>query len=364
MSFLFIAGALLIAFSEIYVQLLMGRMVTGFAVGIVSVAAPLYIAEIAPPHLRGRCVSTFQLFISIGIFLSFFSAFLFSEGQRWQMLFFIGAFLAFFQLCVIFFIPETPIWMLTRGKKALAIQTLNRLRKDKHWEAEIQFMHKKTKDKMRLADFFTPHMPYILFVGFVLSGFQQITGVNAIIYYTPKIFHNAGITSSTASFLATLSVGVINCLATLFSVWVLDKMGRRVLLLAGSLGMTISLGLLGYGFFVQTHAIGALALTCLMIYMACFAFSLGPVTWVLLSEIFPLKIRGSAMACAMALNWIGNFAICRFCPDMIAIWGGGWSFAIFALISLISFLFVYRCIPETKGKSLEEIEILVRAGKF
>lgn len=369
LAFLFIAGALLIAFSKVYVQLLAGRIVSGIAVGIVSVVTPLYLAEIAPPHLRGRCVSLFQFCISLGIVLAFSMAFLFSEGQNWEMLFFIGACFAFLQLLTILFIPETPYWMLSRGKNDLAIRTLRRLRKDLLWKIEIEEIHKRKtekhlKDKKQLADFFKPHMPYILMVGFLPSIFQQITGVNAVVYYTPKIFQIAGSISATNSIIATFSVGIINCVATFFPIWMLDKIGRRQLLLIGSLGMAISLGILSFGFFSQSSAMDVLTLISLMAYMASFTISLGPVTWVILSEIFPLKIRGRAIAYAMGLNWLANFAVSMVFPDMIAKWGGGWCFAFFAMIAFVCFLFVYRFISETKGKSLEEIEISVRAGKF
>jgi len=364
MALLLTLGALIIAFSQIYVQLLVGRILSGVAIGIVSVVAPLYLAEVAPPHLRGRCVSAFQLFISLGILLSFGMAYHFSEDQRWQMLFFIGAFLAFLQLCGILFIPETPSWVLSHGKNAQAIRILGRLRSDMQWKKEMKHMHKKPEKKSGWVDFFKPHMPYILIVGFMLSIFQQITGVNAVIFYLPKIFQSAGISTNTGPFLASLSVGVINCLATLFSVWVIDKIGRRMLLLIGSFVMALSLGVLSFGFFEQSSGIDILALMSLMVFIASFSFSLGATTWVVLAEIFPLKIRSKAMACAMALNWLANYAISMAFPEIIATWGEGWSFAIIAMISFTSFLFVYWFISETKGKSLEEIETLVRAGKF
>lgn len=363
-AFLFIPGALMIASAHSFIHLFLGRFVSGIAAGIVSVVAPLYLAETAPPHCRGRWVSIFQLCITLGILFSFAMAFVFSGHEEWEMLFVTGAMLALFEFCIIFFIPETPSWLLNNGKAARAVQDLTRLRMDEAWKEEIEQMRKTAKPQYRWSDFLQPHMPYILFVGFVLSMLQQITGINAVIYYMPKIFHIAGVSSASSPFQAAIALTSINSVATCLSIWLLDKKGRRVLLLAGTVGMTVSLAVLCFGFFSHNSHMNILALASLIAYSACFAFSLGPVTWVVISEIFPLKIRGNALACALALNWLSNYVVSLLFPNMIAAWGGGISFAIFAVISLFAFVFVSFFVRETKGKSLEEIEALVTTGKF
>lgn len=364
MAFLFVIGSLVIAFSSSYGQVLVGRGISGIAIGIVSVVAPLYLAEIAPPHYRGRCVSAFQLLISLGILSSFIAAFVFSKDQHWQMPFIMGALLSFFQIVALCFIPESPSWTMSHRRVSQTIKTLTRLREDTQWKKELENMSKKLNATLKWNFFLKPYMLRILMVGCILSAFQQITGINAVIYYTPKIFKAVGITSNIGSFLATLSIGCINCIATVFSLWALDRMGRRILLLIGSFGMAVSLCVVSYVFFRAIHVHVFWALVGLMGYVACFAFSLGPAIWVVLSEIFPLEIRSHAIACCLALNWLANYVVSFVFPNMIATWGGGLSFALFAAISLIAFLFVYRCIFETKGKSLEEIENLVKSGKF
>lgn len=355
-------GSIIMATASSYVQLLIGRCVSGLAVGTISVASPLYLAEIAPPHHRGRYVSIFQLCISLGVLFSFVMAYFLSGKERWEALFAIGAILSFLQFLVLLFVPETPAWSLTHGKAERAAVDLARLRKDILWKSEIKDMDRQTRPKYRWSDFLKPHMPYILFVGIVTGLLQQITGINAVMYYAPKILDLAKDVPQSSSFAETVTIGCINSLSTLISLWLLDKKGRRILLLLGTLGMAMSLGLLSYSFFRQDHTF--LILIALLGYVFSFSFSLGPVVWVLLSEIFPLKIRSNAIACAVGVNWLGNYCVSLTFPDMIHAWGPGWSFMLYAGISLFAFFFVYCFIPETKGKSLEEIEVLVESGKF
>lgn len=358
-ALLFMLGTLIIATADTYSQLLWGRCIGGLALGLVSVVSPLYLGETAPPHYRGRCVSLFQLFIALGILCAYITAVAFAPEQRWRPLFVIGAVPALLQFIAIFLIPETPIFSAASGKYPLAKRTLTQLRLDKAWEADLPKM--QHKHKMSLKACFKKNMLYVIAIGALLSIFQQITGINAIIYYTPKIFAVSGISNT---LIATLAIGVINTLATVVSLWLMDIAGRRRLLLIGVSGMLISLAVLAWAFLSNSVFIDKIAVACLMVFVASFAISFGPVTWVILSEIFPLKIRGAAIAISLVLNWLSNYALALTFPQLITHLGGGTMFAIFAGIALLALYFVYSMIPETKGKTLEEIETLVNTGKF
>jgi sugar porter (SP) family MFS transporter len=360
-SALFVIGAAMIALSDTYEMLLIGRFVSGIGVGIISLSAPLYLAEISPPRFRGMFVSGYQLAITIGILASFFINYVFSIHADWRWMFAIGIFPALFQMVALFFLPETPSWLFKHGLHEHAILTLSRLRKDKDWIHQVETMKSAASPQKKGAwkVLFSPKLRFVLVIGVLLSAFQQITGINTVIYYAPKIFETAGFTSASGAILATLGVGIINVLSTAFSVWILDRIGRRKLLLIGIAGMALSLGFLAFAFFVESTMIGKIAMLSLMAYVAFFAIGLGPVTWVVISEIFPLKVRGKAMTVATFVNWFFNYLVSLTFLDLIAQIKAEGTFLIFALLSGLAFWFVFRYIPETKGKSLEEIETLL-----
>jgi sugar porter (SP) family MFS transporter len=307
-------------------------------------------------------VSAFQLALAVGVLFSYVMAYFLSDEGTWHTLFVIGAGLALVQFLLLIFIPETPTWCISHEKQAQAVKALKKIRRDSLWESTLHLIPKISKEKMQWVDF-TPPVRRVLIIGCILSVFQQITGINAIIYYTPKIFQFVGITADN-SFLATLAIGCVNLLATLFALCLLDKLGRRILLFVGIIGMILGLGVLSFGFFVESPLIDTLSLVSLMLYVACFSLSLGPVTWVILSEIFPLKVRGNALAIALCLNWLANYVISLTFPNLIAELGGGMAFGFFGIVSCLAFIFVCFFIPETKGKSLEQIETMVKSGKF
>lgn len=332
MAFLSLLGSCWLMTATDYTSLLWGRVICGIATGFACVAAPMSLAEMAPPCYRGRCVSLFQLMISLGVLVSYGVSFIYAQSAAWRPLFAIGAFLSLIQLVTLIFIPESPVWLLARANTTRAARGWMQLR------------------------CFKPI--YFIILCLVLNVFQQITGINAVIYYTPRIFSEMGITSSSGMFMATLVVGIINVLSTLLSAWLLDKAGRRRLLIIGTSGMTLSLTLL------STVANDAVACLSLISYVAFFAMSLGPVTWVVLSEILPLSIRGLGMAIALVGNWLANYAVSLTFPDLIRHLGVSGSFALFGSFSLLALLFVFCFIPETKGKTLEEIETMVKSRKL
>ncbi len=358
---LFIMGALIISLCNSYEWLLIGRFVTGVGVGIISVAAPIYLAEVSPPHYRGSFVSLFQLAIASGILLSFIVNSIFASDGNWRWMFAVGCFPALLQMFAVFFLPETPSWLFRHGLEKHAIETLKKLRKDTHWLSQIDAMktaaslHKSGSWKSVLS----PKLRAILIIGLILSALQQITGINTVFFYAPKIFESAGFTSSHAAITATLGIGIINVFITAFSVWLLDKMGRRQLLLIGAAGMGASLAFLSYAFFANSSSLGMISTVSLIAYVAFFAIGLGPVTWVILSEIYPLKIRAKAMTIAIFINWLCNYIVSLTFLNLVNQLGSSGTFLLYAVISVAAFWFIYRFIPETRGKSLEEIEKMV-----
>jgi MFS transporter, SP family, galactose:H+ symporter len=357
-SLIFIAGALLTAFSPSYEWLLLARFFSGIGVGIIVVVAPLYLAEVSPAAYRGTFVSLFQFAIAVGILFSFFINYLFIESGQWRWMFGIGVIPALLQMLALFFLPETPAWLLKHGKKRLATQAFSKLRKDTHWKEQVENA-KATHAAHKHGGWktlFSPQLRRIAIVGIILSSLQQITGINTVIFYAPKIFETTGFQSANSAVVATIGIGIINALVTLLSVWLSKKLGRRTLLLIGSAGMGISLVLFSIAYFAQVTLIEGVSIVTLMAYVAFFAIGLGPVTLVVLSEIFPLKVRGLAMALALSANWICNYLVSLTFLDLTARLGLPGTFFLYGVISLCAFWFIHRFIPETHGKTLEEIE--------
>ena len=353
-----VIGAATICFGHSLEAILLGRFISGVSIGVISVAAPLYLAEISPPHHRGAFVSGYQLAITLGILGSFIVNFFLADSGNWRGMFAIGMIPALVQWLALFFVPESPAWLFRHGRDELAIKTLRRLRKDHEWRHQVEAM-KSTIDPHKRGvwkTLFSSKLRPVLLIGVLLSIVQQITGINTVIYYAPKIFETAGFTSATVAILATLGIGIVNVVATVFSVWLLDRVGRRILLIIGSLGMACSLGFLSAAFFSQSAMIDQIALFSLMGYVVFFAIGLGPSTWVILSEIYPLKVRGKAMTLATFANWAFNYLVALTFLDLLHSIGAEGTFLLYALISAMSCWFIFRFIPETKGKSLEEIE--------
>jgi MFS transporter, SP family, galactose:H+ symporter len=354
----FVLGAAMIAFAQVYEMVLLGRFISGIGVGVVSVAGPLYLSEVSPPHLRGTFVSAYQLAIAIGILISYWVNYLFAEAADWRWMFAIGILPALIQMPALLFLPETPSWLFKKGMDDRAIATLQRLRKDKNWMKQLDAM-KSSADPHKHGSWktlFSPSLRFVVIIGIVLSCFQQITGINAVTYFAPKIFQTVGFSTSEGAIMASIWLSIINVLFTFSAVWLLDKLGRRILLLICCAGMICSLAVFIGASYFHSSQIGIISIISLMGYVAFFAIGLGPVTWVVLSEIFPLKIRGKAMTLALLVNWAFNYVVSLTFLDLMTALGSHGAFLIYAVISVIAFGFIYRFIPETKGKSLEEIE--------
>lgn len=346
-ALLFVIGVLITALAEMYSTLLLGRILTGAAVGLSSVIAPVYLAETSPHNLRGRFVALYQLCVTIGILAAFVMGYLFASPDGWRWMFGIGLIPAVVQGLALFFVPETPSWLFKQGKKSLADKSRKRLGLEENLEQP-----KKGTWKV----LFSSRYRSLLLIGLLLSMSQQITGINTVIYYAPKIFQSAGFTSTSGALLATIGIGTINILASVLALFLLDRAGRRRLLLIGSFGMAISLAGLSFAFFNDTAFMDKISVISLMIYVFFFAIGLGAVTSVLLSEIYPLAVRGKAMTLGLFTNWFFNYWVSLTFLDIVEGVGPGWTFQIFAVLCVATFFFILRFIPETKNKSLEQIE--------
>ena len=359
-TLIFLMGSVILALTTNYQLFLAARLLCGIAVGIVSVVTPLYLAEVSPPHYRGRFVSLFQIMVAAGILAAYAINALFVKQGEWRIVFWISLIPAGAQLVGLFFIPESPAWLFRKERTELAKKALALLRRDLEWKKHLNEMERSARHHDSKHTW-NRGLIVILLIGVLLSTFQQITGINTVIYYAPTLFGQTGASSTESALIATLAVGIANCLMTLIAIWLVDKVGRRILLLIGVLGMAICLAKLIFIVHVGGHHL--LAVASVVGYVSFFALSLGPIMWVVLSEIFPLKIRGFAMGVSLFANWLFNYLVSLTFLFLIQSWGIGGTFALYMGLSLLCFLFIFFYIPETKGKSLEEIEQMLTRKK-
>ncbi|MCP1307770.1 sugar porter family MFS transporter [Paenibacillus tyrfis] len=360
---LFIIGSVGSAVPETFTGYIIARMIGGIGIGITSTLCPLYNAEIAPARYRGRLVALNQFATVTGIFLVYFvnsgiagysnDAWNIATGWRWM--FGVGVLPGVLFLVLLFFVPESPRWLIKQGRPVEALPILLKIHGDDLARQEVLDIKESFKqENASLRQLFSPGLRTALLVGVVLAVLQQVTGINAIMYYAPEIFKEAG-AGTNASLVQTILVGLINFLFTILALWLIDKAGRKALLLVGSALMTVSLLVIGIAFH-SGQTSGPLVLVFILVYVAAFAISLGPVVWVLLSEIFPNRIRGRATAIASMSLWAADYIVSQSFPPMLNTAGPAMTFWIFGALSLVTFLFTWRVVPETKGKSLEEIE--------
>jgi len=359
---LYIISALGCALSESSTMLIVFRVLSGLAVGGTSVVAPMYISEIAPAKNRGRLVSFNQFAITIGIVLAYiFDYFLIGLGENaWRYMLVVPA--VFGVLYLIFLLakfPESPRWLLAHGRKEEAIKVLSSiggttLVNEELPEMERTLLAEQKKDKMSFGELFKGKTGKIVLIGTLIAALQQITGINAVIMFAPDIFQAAGSVKSD-SIMQAMIVGMVNFLMTIVALWLVDKKGRKTLLLWGAVGMIISLAYLSYEFTKPVqNGFGVMA--ALLVYISFFAASFAPVMWVIISEIYPNRIKGVAMSFSTAVSWLCTFLTVYFAPIIHGALGLQYLFGIFGVFSIIAFVFVKFWIPETKGKSLEQIE--------
>ncbi len=365
---LFLVSALGTAFPRTFVEFVVFRMIGGIGVGIASMTSPMYIAEVSPRHIRGRMVSINQLAIVFGMLVVYFVNYYialqgddaWNVARGWRWMFGSESVPALGLLILLFFVPPTPRWLVKQGRSTEARQILERIGGPEHAGRELtEIAQAVSHESESLAQLFRPGMRIALVIGVVLAVLQQVTGINVFLYYAPEIFKQLGSAASSA-LLQTVIVGGVNMAFTVIAIWTVDRLGRKPLMIAGSAGMGICLFALGYAAYARQ--IEAWALIFVLGYIACFALSVGPVTWVILSEIFPTRIRGRAMAIATFCLWAANFIVSQTFPMMdenawlVDRFNHGFPFWIYGLLCVASVVFVWRFVPETKKKSLEEIE--------
>lgn len=361
-AILYILSALGCALAESSAILIVFRLLSGLAVGATSVVAPMYISEISPAKSRGRLVSFNQFAITIGIVLAYiFDYLLIGLGENaWRyMLAIPGIFGVLYLIFLITKFPESPRWLLAHGQKDEAIKVLNSiggktLVAEELPEMEKMLLIEKGKDKMKFSDLFKGKTGKIVLIGTLIAAFQQITGINAVIMFSPEIFQAAG-SAKGDSMMQAMIVGLVNFLMTIVALWLVDKKGRKTLLLWGAVGMIISLAYLTLEF-AKPIQNGIGVMVALLLYISFFAASFAPVMWVIISEIYPNRIKGLAMSFSTAVSWLCTFLTVYFAPVIQGSLGLHYLFGIFGVFSIIAFVFVKIWIPETKGKSLEQIE--------
>jgi sugar porter (SP) family MFS transporter len=354
---LFFVSALGCAFPRNILEFVVFRFVGGLGIGSASILAPLYIAEVSPARIRGALVSVNQMAIVTGILLAYFVNWAFAEigPSNWRWMYGTGALPAVAFLGLLLSVPESPRWLVKMGREPEALGVLSRVNDAAAAAAEVQSIKETLLlEKGSLAELFRPGFRRALFIAVVLAILQQITGINAILYYAPRIFERAGFDRISAIGQSTI-VGFVNMLFTVVAIVLVDKVGRKPLLLTAAAGMGVSQLLLGAAFKVE-HLAGSAILLLILLYIAFFAMAMGPIVWVVMSEIFPTRMRGSAMAIATVALWIADFAVTLSFPVIADRLNETTAFWSYALMCAVDFLFMLFLLPETKGKTLEEIE--------
>ncbi len=360
-SVLFSISAVSSALATDFSFFIVARLIGGIGVGGAILIAPIYIAEIAPAEKRGKLVSFNQLNIVLGISVAYFSNyFLLQTGaDNWRWMLGVEAIPAVIYFVALFSVPKSPRWLYKNGYKVqsrIILEKVGGVEYAKGCLAEIQESYNKQPGKSSIKNLFAKKYGFIIFIGLTIAFFQQITGINAVFYYAPTIFERAG-GGTEAAFLQAVVVGLTNLVFTIIAINLIDKLGRRTLLIVGAAGMTIALGILGVSFNKPIEEVNAIVvLSAILFYIASFAISFGPVMWALLSEIFPNFIRGIAISIVGLFNSLVSFSVTFIFPWELSHIGPSGTFFIYGGMALLSLVFVSIFIPETMGKSLEQIE--------
>ena len=361
-ALLFLISAIASAIAYSYIFFVVARIIGGIGVGAASMLSPLYISEISPANKRGTLVTLYQLAIVLGINIVFFFNYKVSQysTEAWNVDFgwrymvgseVVPAMLFFIALLIV---PESPRWLLKKGREEEALNVLTKVNTEEQAKKVLQDIDLALKkEKGTFKELFEPGLRMAMLIGIILALFSQITGINSIMYYAPEILKSAGFGVDSA-LMQTVIIGVVNTIFTFVAIKYIDDLGRRTLLLWGASGMALCL--FGIGLLYQlAFTDGPWLLILILGFVGCFAMSLGPIPWVIISEIFPTKMRGTAMSLAIVVLWVGVVIISQFTPVLLKM-GESITFWIFMINAILFLIFTVRFIPETKGKTLEEIE--------
>jgi SP family galactose:H+ symporter-like MFS transporter len=359
---IFILGSVLAPLSTDVAMLIVARAIIGIGIGFTSVTAPVYVSELAPPQSRGMLIGLYQFALTLGIALADFVGYWLAAQQAWRLMFGLALVPTLFFLLVILTVPESPRWLFAHGRPQDAEAVLRSYTDNagaQQFLADIE-AGLKTPMEQSWSALWSPAVRGPLLIAVGLTVLQQVTGINTIIYYGPRIFELAGSASHASAIFATLLVAVVNVLATIVGIALVDRIGRKPLLYVGVSGMTIALFALSFSF---SHngalgaSLGAVAIACLMVYITCFAFSLGAIAWILVAEVFPLRVRGRGVAAGTLFSGIANFAVSLTFLSLIDRLGSAGTFAIYGTLSIVTLVFVRFVVPETRGRELESISV-------
>lgn len=363
----FSVGAVGAALAPNVAVLVLFRIVLGLAVGAAALIVPLYLSEIAPTEIRGAISSLNQLMITVGILVAYIVNALLASSEAWRWMVGLALIPSLVLLIGMYFMPETPRWLVSKDRDEEARDVLRQSRDEAAVEREIEEIKEvESEEEGGLRELLAPWVRPALIVAVGLAVFQQIVGINTIIYYAPTTLTEVGY-GAQAAIVANMIIGIVNVLMTLVAIRLVDRVGRKPLLLAGLVGMVASLTVLGVSSLLlpqpssPTDPVAIITLACLAVFIASFAATWGPTVWVMLPEILPLKIRGSAMGVAIFLHWGANFAVSQTFPVLLAAVGADAVFLGYAVVGVAAFLFVRSFVTETKGRSLEQIEEDLRA---
>jgi MFS transporter, SP family, arabinose:H+ symporter len=354
---IFMLSSIFMGWASSHTMLVFWRIVAGIGVGAASMLSPLYIAEVSPAKMRGRMVSLNQLTIVTGILLAYFSNYMLADVENnWRWMFTSGAVPASLFFSCVFFVPESPRWLLTKGYVSKAKAVLKKITGKSDVDEAITSMNAVIQNtvKGKLTDLFKPGVSFLVMLGIAIAVFQQISGANAVFFYAPIIFERAGMDVED-QLLQQVMIGATNLIFTVVAMRLVDQWGRKKMMLSGSLLMALWLLLIGLCFafdFYKGYSLTILILT----FIATYATTLAPVTWVLISEIFPSKIRGIAISVATGMLWLACFGLAYGFPVLVDSLEASQTFFLFSGICFLYFLILLKYIPETKGKTLEEFE--------
>jgi len=357
---IFLVGSLLAPLAPNVGTLLAARLLLGFAIGFTSVTAPVYVSELAAPGSRGRLIGLYQFALTLGIAIADLVGYALASSHGWRLMFGLGAVPAIVFALLVFTVPESPRWLVSRGRVAEATTVLETYTD----RAGAALFLADIQSALRLAAgadhrwraLLSPAVRGSLFIAVGFTVLQQVTGVNTVIYYGPQIFLLAGVSSDKAAIFATLLVAITNVLATLIALALVDRAGRKPLLYVGITGMALSLGTLSFAFaHLSGPHLGFISTACLMVYIVAFAASMGPIAWILVAEVFPLRVRARGVAAASLGSGLSNFFVSLTFLSLLHTAGSARTFALYAVACVLTLLFVRFVVPETRGRELESI---------